>query len=403
MTIHTLKNGIRLLHIQENLPVAYCGFAVNAGTRDELENEDGLAHFLEHLLFKGTKKRKSLQIINRLEEIGGELDAYTTKEETFIYAVTPEKYVERAVELLADVMFNSTFPADEIAKERSVVEDEIQSYKDSPSELIFDDFEELVFENSALGHNILGKKKTLRKFNAKSLQNFIKRCYTTDNLLFFIQGNIDFEKVLKFAEKYFDVEKTERNFTRTAPQNYVPQSVEKSKKTFQIHCLIGNTAFSFGHKNRLAQALLNNIIGGSMLSSRLNIAVRERNGLVYSIDSSLNPYTDTGVWNIYFGCDKANFNKCNKLIYNELHKMREKPLTSAQLEKAKRQFAGQLLISAQNRENRLLAAAKSALHRNYCNTEEQTIEKLKAVSIENLYEISQEMFDIERLTVLKYI
>jgi predicted Zn-dependent peptidase len=402
-TIFTLNNGIRLLHIKDNSPVVYCGFTINAGTRDEAENEHGIAHFIEHLLFKGTKKRKSLQIINRLEEIGGELDAFTTKEETVIYAACPEKYAERAMELLADVVFFSTFPKTEILKERAVIEDEIQSYNDSPSELIYDDFEELVFQNSALGHNILGDKKSLKKFDTKSFQSFVKRCYTTDNLLFFLQGNVDFDKFIKLSEKYFSVPASKREFERTSPKDYVPQVIEKSKKTFQVHCLLGNTAYSFGHKDRLAQALLNNIVGGPMLSSRLNIAVRERNGLAYSIDSSLTPYIDTGIWNIYFGCDKSNFNKCISLIYSELDKLREKPLTSAQLEKAKRQFAGQLLISSQNSENRALAAAKSALHLNCFETEQEILARLNQISAPELFDIAQKMFDIEKFTVLKYV
>ena len=383
--------------------MVYCGFAINAGTRDELENEHGIAHFAEHVLFKGTKKRSSWQIIDRLEAVGGELDAYTTKEETFIYSAVPQKYCERAVELLSDIVFNSTFPQCELEKEKTVILDEIQSYNDSPSELIFDEFEELVFSNSPLGRNILGTEKSLQKFSTNDLQKFVNRCYTTDNILFFVYGNISFERILKFAEKYFDVPSSQRNFKRNSLKNYLPQNIETEKDTFQTHCLIGNRAFYFGHKERLAQVLLNNILGGPLLSSRLNLAVRERNGLVYSIDSSLTPYTDTGVWNIYFGCDKSNFEKCTNLIYKELDILKNKEISEKELKKAQKQFAGQLLISHQNKENYILAAAKSVLHLNLFETQEKIIEKINNISAQELQKISQELFDIEKLTTLKFV
>ena len=401
--IHTLKNGIRLLHIKAASPVVYCGFAINAGTRDELENEHGIAHFAEHILFKGTKKRSSWQIINRLEAVGGELDAYTTKEETFIYSVVPQKYCERAMELLSDIVFNSIFPQCELEKEKTVILDEIQSYNDSPSELIFDEFEELIFSNSPLGRNILGTEKTLQQFSSNDLQNFVNRCYTTDNILFFVYGNIYFERILKFAEKYFDLPSSERNFQRNSLKNYLPQNVEAEKDTFQTHCLIGNRAVSFGRKERFAQVLLNNILGGPLLSSRLNLAVRERNGLVYSIDSSLMPYTDTGVWSIYFGCDKNNFEKCIKLIYKELDILQNKEISEKDLKKAKKQFAGQLLISHQNKESYILAAAKSALHLNSIDTQEKIIEKINNISAQEIQKMAQELFDIEKLSILKFV
>jgi predicted Zn-dependent peptidase len=377
--------------------------AVNAGTRDELKNEFGIAHFVEHVLFKGTKKRSSWQIIDRLEAVGGEIDAYTTKEETFIYTVIPQKYCERAVELLADILFHSTFPQEELEKEKTVILDEIQSYNDSPSELIFDEFEELVFANSPLEHNILGTKKSLKKLLPTHLQKFVNRCYTTDNILFFVHGNIYPEKIVRYVEKYFDTPTSKRNFERTLPNIYLPQSIEKKKDTCQTHCLIGNRALHFGHKNRLTQVLLNNILGGPLLGSRLNLAVRERNGLVYSIDSSLTPYTDTGVWNIYFGCDKNNFNKCIELIYKELDVLRNKEISEKDLKKAKKQFAGQMLISHQNKENFILNAAKSVLHLNFCETQEKIIEKINQITAHDLQKIAQELFNIEKVTILKFI
>ena len=401
--IYTLKNGIRLLHIKAVSPVVYCGFAINAGTRDELENEHGIAHLVEHLLFKGTKKRNSWQIIDRLEAVGGELDAYTTKEETFIYSIVQQKYCERAVELLSDIVFNSTLPPNELEKEKTVVLDEIQSYNDSPSELIFDEFEELIFSNSPLGRNILGTENSLKKFSSNDLQKFVNRCYTTDNILFFVYGNISFEKILKLVEKYFDVPSSQRSFQRNSLKNYFPQNIETNKDTYQTHCLIGNRASHLKDKKRLAQVLLNNILGGPLLSSRLNLALRERNGLVYSIDSSLTPYTDTGVWSIYFGCDKDNFEKCTKLIYKELDILQNKEISEKELKKAKKQFAGQLLISYQNKENYILAAAKMALHLNFLETQEKILEKINQITAQELQSIAQDLFDIEKLTVLKFV
>jgi len=401
--IHTLQNGIRILHIKAATPVVYCGFAINAGTRDELENEHGMAHFVEHLLFKGTKKRNLWQIIDRLEAVGGELDAYTTKEETFVYAVAPQKYCERAVELLADIVFDSTFPQDELKKECTVILDEIQSYNDSPSELIFDEFEELVFSNSTLGRNILGTEQSLKKFSSGDLKNFVKRCYTTDNILFFIYGNISFERVLKLAERYFCVPNSKREFKRNSLQNYFPQTVETKKDTFQIHCIIGNRACFFGHEEYLQQVLLNNILGGPLLSSRLNLALRERNGLVYSIESSLTPYSDTGVWNIYFGCDKNNFEKCIDLIYKELEVLRTKKISEKELKKAKKQFAGQLLIAHQNGENYILSAAKSVLHLNFFETKKGIVDKINRITSDELLQNAHKLFDTEQLTTLKFV
>ncbi|MDR3327246.1 MAG: insulinase family protein [Prevotellaceae bacterium] len=403
MQIHTLKNGIRLLHIKDCLPITYCGFAINAGTRDEHTNEYGIAHFTEHCLMKGTKKRNNRQIIDRIEAIGGELDAYTTKEETFIYVTVPQPQTERAIDLLSDILFNSTFPKAEILKEKNVIEDEIQSYNDSPSELIFDEFEELIFQSSPLEHNILGNEKLFNSFTTEKFQSYIKRCYTTDNILFFIQGNIEEEKLLKLAEKYFVANSSKRNFKRTAPTIYAPQNIEKDKDTFQVHCLMGNLTYRFGYNNDLTTTLLNNIVGGPFMSSRLNMAVRERNGLVYCIDSSLTLYSDIGYWGVYFGCDKQNYNKCTALIYNELEKLTMTQISDTQLKKAKQMFSGNLLIVSQNKENRLLAAARSVLHLDHFRTEQEILAKLEQISAAELHKEAQQLFDMDKFTVLKFV
>lgn len=398
----SFDNGIRLLYSYDNSPVVYCGFAINAGTRDEEVNEYGIAHLIEHLLFKGTNKRNSLQIIKRLEEVGGELNAYTTKEETFIYSVVPQKYAERAIELLSDIVFNSVFPENQIKKEREVIFEEIEMYNDTPSELIFDELEDLMFANSSLGHNILGTKKSLSKINSSDCIAFVKRCYTTDNMLFFLQGNIDENKFLKLTEKYICHTATRREFSRNSPNPYLPQNVVCNKNTNQTHCLIGNLTLSLSDDNTHSLTLLNNILGGTSLTSKLNLAIRERNGWVYSIDSSLNLYSDIGIWSIYFGCSESNYKKCIGLIHSELGKLTDKAIPAKQLEKYKQQLYGQMLINFQNKENYILSSAKIALHLNKAVSMEQTFERMQQVCPEDIQILASQLFDNKRFTTLKY-
>lgn len=399
---HTLSNGIRLLHVPDESPIIYCGFVVNAGTRDEHDDEQGMAHFVEHMLFKGTQHRKSWHIINRLESVGGQVDAYTTKEETFLYATVPSLYVNRAMELLADIMFHSVFPAHEITRELDVVLDEIQSYNDSPSELIYDDFDELIFANSPIGRNILGKAEILETFNSQKLTDFVSRCHTTDNLVFFSLGKTDFSKIIRLAERLFDVPASQRQFVRQAPQNYSPNSIKASKDTFQTHCLLGNRAFQLDHPDRVALVLLNNILGGPNMSSRLNMSIRERNGLAYNVESNLSTYVDTGVWTVYFGCDPKNAKRCLQLIGKELHRLRTQPLEVRQLQTAKLQMEGQMMIANENKENLILAMAKLFLHQNQCWSDEEIHERIMAVSAEKLHTIASDLFKEEHLTQLMF-
>ncbi len=399
---HTLSNGIRLLHVPDVSPITYCGFAINAGTRDENDDEQGMAHFVEHMLFKGTQHRKSWHIINRLESIGGQVDAYTTKEETFLYATVPSLYVNRAMELLSDIMFHSVFPAQEIARELDVVLDEIQSYNDSPSELIYDDFDELIFANSPIGRNILGKADMLETFTSQKLTDFVSRCHTTDNLLFFSLGNSDFSKIIRLAERLFAVPASQRQFVRIAPHNYTPTHIKASKDTFQTHCLVGNRAFHLEHPDRVALVLLNNILGGPNMSSRLNMSIRERNGLAYNIESNLTAYVDTGAWAVYFGCDPKNAKRCLQLIGKELHRLRTQPLEARQLQTAKLQLEGQMMIANENKEGLILAMAKLFLQQNYCWSDEEIHERVMAVSAEKLQAIAADLFNEEYLTQLMF-
>ena len=397
---HTLSNGIRLLHMPDASPITYCGFAVNAGTRDENDDEQGMAHFVEHMLFKGTQHRKSWHIINRLESVGGQLDAYTTKEETFLYATVPSLYLNRAMELLADIMFHSVFPEHELVRELDVILDEIQSYNDSPSELIYDEFEELLFADSPIGRNILGKSEILKTFTPERLSAFVSRCHTTDNLVFFSLGNTDFQKIIRWAERLFDVPASQRPFVRQSPSTYLPNCIKASKDTFQTHCLVGNRAYQLVHPDRVALVLLNNILGGPNMSSRLNLSIRERNGLAYNIESNLTSYIDTGVWSIYFGCDPKNAKRCLQLIDKELERLRTQLLEPRQLQTAKSQLEGQLLIANENKENLILAMAKSFLQQNYCLSDQEIHERIVAVTAEKLHDVAADLFQKEALTQL---
>ena len=399
---HTIPNGMRIVHKCDSSPVVYCGLAIKVGTRGEREDELGMAHFVEHLLFKGTKKRRSFHIINRLETIGGSLDAYTTKEETFIYAAIPTVYFERAVELLSDVFFNSTFPENEIEKEIDVVLDEIQSYNDSPSELIYDEFETLIFRDSSLGRNILGNENMLQTFTQKKLKDFYKRNYTPDKVVFFSLGNVDFKKVTSLAEKYFSSGFGLRGTSINEQSSYIPQRLVKQKDTFQTHCVIGNRAYAFGDKKRLPLFLLINILVGPTLNSRLNFLVREKHGLAYTIESEINSYSDTGVFSVYFGCDHKNREKCISLVESELQRLRENKFTEKQLVVYKRQLLGQLLLSSQNRENLALSMAKSFSYFNHFDELDEVQRKLELVSAEQLREVANEIFAPNLLSYLFY-
>ncbi|MFH2142269.1 MAG: pitrilysin family protein, partial [Bacteroidota bacterium] len=347
--IHILENGIRLIHVYKNSAVAHCGLIINTGSRDEVENEHGIAHFIEHVIFKGTKKRKLFHLLSRMEDVGGEIDAYTSKEETWIYSTFLPTYYERSVELISDIVFNSIFPEKEIEKEKVVVMDEINSYKDSPSELIYDDFEDMVFANHPLGRNILGTKKTIRSFNQDTIKNFISKEYNTDQMILCSVGNIPFDKLVKYFIKHYNhIPKNIRKTERSEFSSYFSETKEIRLKTYQAHCIIGNVAYSSDHSNRLGLLLINNILGGNGMNSRLNLSLREKNGLVYHVESNYTRYSDTGIWNIYFGTDKENLRKCIDLVFKELQFLKLKKMGTIQLHKAKRQMIGQLAISADN-------------------------------------------------------
>lgn len=390
-TIHTLSNGVRTLHIHRDLPVVYVGVAIDVGTRDELPYENGMAHFVEHMMFKGTKRRRPYHIINYLESVGGQMDAYTTKEDTYVYSVLPVEYAERAIELMADLVLNSTFPESELEKERLVVLDEIDSYKDSPSELIFDEFEEKLFLGQSIGHPILGTEKSLESFDSESMRNFTKRCYTANRMLVFALGSMSEDWFERKVEKYF---LCASGFSTRSAQiiNPVEFNHTSAMDTNQIHCIIGASTSQQVSPERYKMVLLNNILGGPNMSSLLNMAVREKYGYCYTIESTLTGYTDTGLWTLYFGCDERNFEKAHKLSLKCLEKISETPMSNHALAVAKRQLRGQVLISRQNVESYILGISKTVLHNEPLRSSEDILAEIDTYSSETIMSTAQSMF-----------
>ena len=400
---YTLPNGLRIIHEPTLSKVSYCGFAIDAGTRDEAENEQGMAHFVEHLIFKGTEKRKAWHILNRMENVGGDLNAYTNKEETVFYAAFLTEHLERALELLGDIVFHSTFPQHEIEKETEVIIDEIQSYEDNPSELIFDDFEDMIFRNHPLGRNILGKPDLLRSFRTEDVLSFTRRFYQPGNMVFFVQGQYDFKKIVRLAEKHLaDVPAVTVDNQRVPPPLYVPERLVVPKDTHQAHVMIGSRGYNAYDDKRTALYLLNNILGGPGMNSKLNVSLRERRGLVYNVESNLTSYTDTGAFCIYFGTDIEDMDTCLKLTYKELKRMRDVKMTSSQLAAAKKQLIGQIGVASDNFENNALGMAKTYLHYHKYESSEVVFKRIETLTAEQLMEVANEMFAEEYLSTLIY-
>lgn len=400
---HTLENGIRLVHYRIAGMVAHCGIIINAGSRDENDEEHGVAHFIEHMLFKGTRKRKAYHILSRLEDVGGELNAYTTKEETAIHASFLKDDYERTVELISDIAFNSVFPEKEIEKEKDVVIEEINSYLDSPSELIFDDFEEIVFHNQPIGRNILGSPESVKSISHDRINEFILKNYVTSEMVFCSVGNVSDELILKLFRKYFSgVPASSGRKLQHGKLNYKPVSVSKKKDTFQNHCIIGNIAYDLKDKRRIGMFLLNNILGGQGLNSRLNLSLREKNGLAYNVESSYNPYYDTGVFSIYFGTDAKLLGKSTSICMSELKRLRDQKLGTIQLNKAKNQMRGYLARGYENHESLMLGLGKNMILYGRIDSFEELCRQIEDVSASDLLAIANEIFEPTGLSTLIY-
>lgn len=457
---HTLDNGLRIIHLPSDSKVVYCGYQINAGTRDEEPGEEGLAHFCEHVTFKGTERRKAWHILNCLESVGGDLNAYTNKEGTVYYSAILKEHIARAVDLLSDIVFHSVYPQAEIDKEVEVICDEIESYNDSPAELIYDEFENILFKDSSLGHNILGTAEQVRSFTTEDALRFTRKLYRPDNAIFFAYGDIDFKKLVKLVgraladddsgklaeedchtdfsggtgdtgfagardseitqmsqapqmtqisrdENPVATEKSVKSVKSVGPKNYpsvreeiAGQTIVMQKNTHQAHVMIGTRAYDVNDDRRMPLYLLNNILGGPGMNAKLNLALREHNGLVYTVESTMVAYGDTGTWSIYFGCDEHDIKRCLRLVRKELDRMMEKPLSDSQLKAAKKQIKGQIGVACDNRENFALDFGKSFLHYGWEKNVDCLYEQVEAITSQQIQDVARELFDKNRLITL---
>lgn len=452
---YTLDNGLRIIHLPSDSKVVYCGYQINAGTRNEESGEEGLAHFCEHVTFKGTERRKAWHILNCLESVGGDLNAYTNKEGTVYYSAILKEHIARAVDLLTDIVFHSVYPQAEIDKEVEVICDEIESYNDSPAELIYDEFENIIFKGSSLGHNILGTAEQVRSFKTEDALRFTRKLYRPDNAIFFAYGDIDFKKLVKLIRKALaddDSGKVAENaansvgklaeeklpqisqmtqisgdensitteksvssvksvgpekYPSVGPENYpsvgkeiAGQTIVMQKNTHQAHVMIGTRAYDVNDSRRMPLYLLNNMLGGPGMNAKLNLALREHNGLVYTVESTMVAYGDTGIWSIYFGCDEHDVKRCLRLVRKELDKFMQKPLSEAQLKAAKKQIKGQVGVACDNRENFALDFGKSFLHYGWEKNVDRLYEQVDEITAEQIQAVAQELFDKDRLTTL---
>lgn len=399
-----LENGLRFIVKHTNRPVSHFAVIINTGTRDEKVNEHGAAHLLEHMLFKGTKKRKAYHIISRLEDVGGEIDAFTTKEETCIHASFLEKHTERTVELIGDILFNSAFPEKEVEREKTVILEEINSYRDNPAELIFDDFEELVFDGHSLGRNILGCEKTLKNLHQGEIRDFAKRTYNTNQIVFCAVTKTNPDILFRYFRKYFGhYPANPRKWKRKAAHTVKPSEKVMKKNTHQAHCVMGFNAFNFSDENRLPLLLLTNMLGGPGIKSRLNYSLREKHALAYFVDAAFVPYSDTGFFSIYFGSDKDKVNKALQIIRNEIENLRNHEIGKQQLHKAKQQLIGQIAISLENPEALLLNICKSYLNYGRVDSLKVVNENINKITSEQLRGISEKIFDFNKVYRLLYL
>ena len=399
--VHQLQNGIRVLHKPSPSNISHACIIINAGSRDEGQAKDGLAHFIEHLLFKQTEKRNTNQILNRLELVGADLNAYTTKEYTCVHASFLKPHLERSLDLFEDILFHSVFPEEEMNKEKEVILDEISSYQDQPDEAINDDFEDLLFEGHPLGRNILGTPESVKSFNKKDIQLFMKSNYRTDEIIIGIFGDYDFKTVIRISEKLYG--KIPANLPARVREKVGPYTPKKnifSKPINQAHCVIGNQSYSFHHKHRTAFLLLNNLLGGTGMSSRLNLEIREKYGIAYTIESNYTPMSDSGIFSIYFGTDSEKTEKAIKLLEKELKKLRDQKLGPIQLQQAKRKFIGQIALGEENRMGLIISMSKSLLDFNRVDSLEEVFAKINTVNAPQLLEIANEMFDPKQLSSL---
>lgn len=401
--VHTLPNGIRLLHVPSASPISHACILINSGSRDEGEKESGLAHFIEHLVFKRTEKRSTNQILNRLESVGADLNAYTTKEYTCIHASFLNPYLDRTLELFNDIMFHSTFPEEELEKEKGVILDEIASYLDQPEEAIYDDFEDLLFAGHTLGRNILGTADTVSALSRKDIQAFMARNYHTDKMVIAVLGNYSFSKLIKTGAKYYEaIPANPYKALRSAPEKTPVVQVVSEKPIAQAHVVMGCQAYNLHHPYKTGLLLLNNIIGGTGMSSILNLQIREKYGIAYTIETGYSPLSDTGLFTLYFGTDKEKLERARTLIFKEFKKFRENPLTEVQLQRAKNKFIGQIALGEENRIGLIISMGKSLMDYDQIDPLEKVFSKIQAITTGEMAEIADEILDAKNLSSLTF-
>ena len=396
----TLANGLRIIHLHSQSPVVYCGIGINAGARQEGVGEEGLAHFCEHTTFKGTKKRSALQILNGLESVGGDLNAFTNKEDTVFYAAILKDHLNKAVDLLCDIVFNSTYPEEEIHHEVDVICDEIESYNDTPAELIYDEFENLIFQNHPLGHNILGTREQVLAFTGEDARRFTQRYYRPDNAIFFAYGDIDFARLVKKLKAETEALGMKEKVAEEKPAAFILSNTTNHPSHHQAHVMLGSRTFNYDDERRMPLYLLNNLLGGPGMNARLNLSLREKNGLVYTVESSMVSYSDTGCWSVYFGCDHHDVKRCLRLVHRELDKVMQSPLSDRQLSAAKRQLKGQIAIACDNREQYALDFAKNYLHYGKERSIEELLQRIDAITAAQVQDVAQYVFAPDRLQLL---
>ncbi|MEZ7886483.1 MAG: pitrilysin family protein [Flavobacteriales bacterium] len=407
MEFHTfsLSNGLRVIFKRTNRPVSHCGIVINAGSRDEEAGQEGLAHYIEHCIFKGTKKRKTYHILSRLDNVGGEINAYTGKEDTWIYGSFLNEYLDRSLELISDIVLNSTFPQKEIEKEKDVIIDEISSYKDSPGEQIFDDFEELIFENHPLGNPVLGSEESVAKLSRDHILDFIEKNYSSETMVLSVLGDYTLAKVKKLAEKYF--ESVKRSNTKKEKREefkiYKPSDIEIEMDTHQVHYIAGGIGYSSADERRTPLHLMNNYLGGPAMNSLLNLEVREKHGIAYNIESSYQPYSDTGVFEIYLGTDKKMFEKSKKLVDKQLKKLRENKLGVNQLQTAKNQVLGQIALAQESGVGTMMGLGTSYLFYDRVDTLSEVFARINKVTAEDVLAVANEVLDTSTFSSITYL
>ena len=399
-----LPNGIRIVHQEiTHTRLVHCGFILDIGSRDESKEQEGLAHFWEHMAFKGTKKRKAFHILNRLDSVGGELNAYTTKEKICFYSSVLQTHFSKSAELLCDITFNSIFPPKQIERERQVILEEMAMYRDSPDDSLQDEFDAAIFQNHALGRNILGTEETVSRFTQQDFFDFISARLDTSKIVFSVVGNISFAKVLKQVEHFLrDIPAMKSQFARTPFQEYTPLNKVVHKEISQTHCAMGKPALSIFDPERFKLFLLNNILGGPSMNSRLNLALREKYGYVYNVESVYQAYTDTGFIGIFYGTEEGTSKKARKIVLKEIQKIREKKLGTMQLHMAKEQAIGQMAMAEENYASLMLVFGKSLLDKGRIDPLDSIFNIIRNTTGEELQDIANQVFNEDEFSFLTY-